>query len=336
MIVCPRCSYENEDSAMNCASCRINLQWALENLQEAARHNLERVEGPPPEAQAGNRVARGFLVIALLLAIPASGFLAFWNWLHGVLPPNSAQSGGYLAVAGFWLVVAVVCIPAAIVVLLRRQPKPNLLPGLRILALIGVTGGLLFGLMRLTLVILPEHTGQSLIIQYKLGERDFRGANLEQAELSEANLHEGNLSGADLRGANLAGAQLYRTDLSGANLRGANLRGANLFEADLREADLREADLTGARVHWAHLRGADLREADLTDAFLYRIILPGADLRGANLSGADLREADLTGANLRAAYLSGADLSGAAVTNEQLDRASNLEGTILPDGSVHE
>jgi hypothetical protein len=301
MITCPRCSYENEDSAMNCANCRINLQWALENLQEAARHNLERVEGPPPEAQAGDRVARGFLVIALLLAIPASGFLAFWNWLHGILPPNSAQSGGYLAVAGFWLVVAVVCIPAAIVVLLRRQPKPNLLPGLRILALIGVTGGLLYGLMRLTLVILPEHTGRSLIIQYKLGERDFRGANLEQAELSEANLHEANLSSANLRGAGLTGAKLYRTDLSGADLRGADLTGANLYEANLSGADLREADLTGAQVHWANLSGADLRHADLTDANLFRT-----------------------------------DLTGAVVTGEQLDRARRLRDAILPDGSVHE
>ena len=303
MIVCPRCSYENEDSAMNCASCRINLQWALENRDEAVQHNLERVEGPPQEAQAGARVLRGFQVIVLLMAIPASGLLALWSFVEGVL---SAGNGGDLAAAGFWLLVAVVCIPAAIVVLLRRQPKPNLVPGLRILALIGVTAGLLFGLMRLTLVILPEHTGRSLIIQYKLGERDFRGANLEQAELSEADLHEGNLSSADLRGADLTGAQLYRTDLSGADLREADLTGANLFEANLREADLSGADLTEAQLCGANLSSADLREADLTRANLFRIILPGADLRGA------------------------------AVTSEQLDRAWNLEGAILPDGSVHE
>jgi len=306
MIVCPRCSYENEDSAMNCARCRINLRWALENPHEAVPHDLQSTGGPPPEAQVGNPVARGFLVIVLLLAIPASGVLAVLSFLYGVLSPNSAESGGYLAVAGFCLVVAVVCIPAALIVLLRRQPKPNLLPSLRILALIGVTGGLLFGLMRLTLVILPEHTERSLIIQYKLGERDFRGAMLEQTDLREADLHEANLSGADLRGARLTGAQLYRSDLSGAGLSGADLSGANLSEADLREADLREADLTGAQ------------------------------LFGANLSGADLRKADLTKANLFRSILSGADLSGAVVTNEKLDRALNLEGTVLPDGSVHE
>jgi len=79
--------------------------------------------------------------------------------------------------------------------------------GLRILALIALSGGLLYGLMRLTLLILPEHTGPSLIIQYRLGERDFSGVNLEGPDLTGANLHEANLSGADLRGADLTGAQ---------------------------------------------------------------------------------------------------------------------------------
>jgi len=288
MIVCPRCSYKNEDSAMNCANCRINLQWALENLQEAAQRDLQSVGKPPPEAQAANRAARGCMLIVLLLAIPASAVLAFVNLLsHGYTPDSKEQlRSGYMTGAWFWLVVAVVCLLVAIAMLLPGRLRPRYYRGLRILALVALTGGLLFGLMRLTLVILPEHTERSLIIQYKLGERDFRGANLEQAGLTGADLHEANLSGADLKGADLTGAQLYRTDLGGADLRGANLTEANLI-------------------------GADLREADLTGA-------------------------DLTGANLERTILRGADLSGAAVTNEQLDRAWNLEGTILPDGSVHE
>jgi hypothetical protein len=302
MIVCPRCSQENEDSAMNCVNCRINLQWVLENLPEGVRPSLERVEMPPPEAQARARAFRGFLVIALLFAIPALGFLAFLSWLYWALSRGGKSDySGYLVAAGFLLVVAVVCIPAAIVVLLRRQPRANLLPAVRILALIAVTGALLFGLMRLTLVILPEHTGQSLITQYKLGERDFRGATLEGADLREADLHEANLRGAHLSGADLREAKLYRTDLSGTELSGADLAGANLYEANLSGADLREADLTGAY----------LLEADLT--------------------GADLRRTDL-----RTVDLAGAYLTGAAVTNEQLDQAWSLVGTILPDGSVHE
>jgi hypothetical protein len=305
MIVCPRCSQENEDAATNCASCRFNLQWAMENLHEAVRDDLEGVEGPPPEGQGGDRVLRGLKVVVLLLAITASGFLAFWFVFLAGWSDGSARSG-YMIAAGFWLVVAVMGIPAAIAVPLRRRLKDILLRGLRILALIGVTGGLLFGLMRLTLVILPEHTGQSLIIQYKLGERDFRGVNLE---------------GADLRQ-----ARLYEADLSGADLEGANLTGADLEGAILREADLSLADLRGAALHWTDLTGADLREADLTRAYLAHADLSGAGLSGANLGDASLREADLTRANLLSTW----------VTNEQLAKAQSLEGTILPDGSVHE
>jgi hypothetical protein len=309
MIVCPRCSQENEDSAMNCASCCINLQWALENSNEAGRDDLQREEGPPPEAQGIESVAsvetrpiRGFLVIVLLLAIPASLVGALWNFA------GIALGGGHRYAAGFWLwvVVALVCVPAAIVVLLRRQPKPNLLGGLRILALIGLTGGLLFGLMRLTLIILPEHTGRSLNIQYKLGERDFRGANLGAADLSEADLQRANLSRADLGRANLSGARLG--------------------EANLHQTDLREANLSGANLGSADLSGANLSKAKLS----------GASLANANLHQTDLHEANLSRANLYRADLSGANLTGATVTGEQLARAKSLEGTILPDGTKHD
>jgi uncharacterized protein YjbI with pentapeptide repeats len=370
MIVCPHCSYENEDSAMNCANCRINLQSALENPHEAVRHNLERGEGPPPEAQAGNRVVRAFKVIGLLLAIPASGFLAFLFAFLAGWSDGSARSG-YMIAAWFWLVVAVVCILAAIAVLLPRRLRPRLLRGLRILALIGLSGGLLFGLMRLTLVILPEHAGRSLIIQYKLGERDFRGIDLKQADLREAKLRKASLSGADLSDADLAGAQLYGADLTEAglgyaNLSEADLHGTNLSRADLSGANLSGANLSGAdlsraNLYQASLSGASLGDADLSEAYLYQADLRDASLNKANLRGAvlddatqidakwrlvteivttgaqgrDLSGADLREANLSRAYLGRANLTGAKVTDEQLADARSLEGTILPDGTVH-
>ena len=58
--------------------------------------------------------------------------------------------------------------------------------------------------------------------------------------------------------------------------------------------------------------------------------LAGADLRGINLTGANLHGADLHGANL-----SRADLTGARVTQEQLQNAIDLFGTIMPDGTTH-
>ena len=55
-------------------------------------------------------------------------------------------------------------------------------------------------------------------------------------------------------------------NLSNANLSDANLRGANLSDANLRDANLSDAYLRGANLSDAYLRGANLRGADLRGA----------------------------------------------------------------------
>jgi hypothetical protein len=99
--------------------------------------------------------------------------------------------------------------------------------------------------------------------------------------------------------------------LSGADLSGLDLSGLDLSVSSLTRANLSDADLSGA---------------DLSDA----------NLREVDLSGADLSEADLSGAGLHEANLSKANLLGAKVTQAQLDQAASLEGTTMPDGTVHE
>jgi hypothetical protein len=84
---------------------------------------------------------------------------------------------------------------------------------------------------------------------------------------------EGSRIGKDFHGANLRGA-----DLSEVSLIGVRLASSNLIEADLSDAILVEADLNGA-----DLTGANLRGTDLTDSYLR-----GANLEGANLEGAYL------------------------------------------------
>ena len=74
----------------------------------------------------------------------------------------------------------------------------------------------------------------------------FSGADLRDADLSDADLRRAYFSGAGLSGAHLRGANLRGADLSDAYLRGANLRGANLWDADLSGAYLRGANLSGA------------------------------------------------------------------------------------------
>jgi uncharacterized protein YjbI with pentapeptide repeats len=106
------------------------------------------------------------------------------------------------------------------------------------------------------------------------------------------------------------------------SLRDADLSGANLSDTDLSGADLSDADLSGA-----NLIGADLSDADLS----------GANLSDAYLIGANLSDAYLSRANLNDVRLPGADLSRArGVTNEELEeQAESLEGTTMPDESVH-
>ena len=56
------------------------------------------------------------------------------------------------------------------------------------------------------------------------------GANLDGANLTDANLYGANLDGANLTRANLDGANLYGANLTRANLTRANLAGANLTD----------------------------------------------------------------------------------------------------------
>jgi len=160
--------------------------------------------------------------------------------------------------------------------------------------------------------------------RYKAGERDFRWANLSGADLFEANLSQANLSWADLSEANLSWANLSQANLSWADLSGANLSGANLSKTDLSRADL-----SGANLSWANLSKANLSQANLSKA----------NLSWANLSGADLSWADLRGANLRAAKLGGTNLKGANLWGAKLspgwDQFADLKGAILPDGAIH-
>ncbi len=89
----------------------------------------------------------------------------------------------------------------------------------------------------------------TLLNQYKIGQRNFAGLNLRGAYLVEADLRNADFSGVALNGSNCSYANFQL-----ANLRGADLRGTNFQFADLQQVDLRGADL----------RGADLRDANTT------------------------------------------------------------------------
>lgn len=82
------------------------------------------------------------------------------------------------------------------------------------------------------------------------------GADLREANLSNADLAGANLNSADLADVILAGAGLSNADLTLVRLRRANLAGADLTGANLTAADLRESDLSGADFRGAILANA--------------------------------------------------------------------------------
>ncbi len=100
-----------------------------------------------------------------------------------------------------------------------------------------------------------------------------------------------------------------------------SLRGIALCQAQLQGANLGSADLAFVDFHQASLDHADLSGARLQAAKLNR-----ASLQGANLERADLTNADLYKINLRGAV---------NLTEEQLAKANQLFGSVMPDGSVY-
>ncbi|HEX2623428.1 MAG TPA: pentapeptide repeat-containing protein [Phototrophicaceae bacterium] len=84
------------------------------------------------------------------------------------------------------------------------------------------------------------------------------GAYLVQADLQKADLTDANLYRAKLESANLQGADLTSANLDDADLEGANLQGARVVDASLRAVNLQEANLQGADLTGATLENADL------------------------------------------------------------------------------
>jgi uncharacterized protein YjbI with pentapeptide repeats len=145
---------------------------------------------------------------------------------------------------------------------------------------------------------------------------DFRGTNLRGASLRDADLREAlfgcfrdpseyrcaNLQFADLSDALMQGADFSSVEAQGASFsswesHGAQLQRANFFLAKLTGAQL-YGDMSGTSFHLAWLIGARL-SGDLT----------GADFTKADLSYANLSSEHLIGVNISDALLQGTDLS---------------------------
>jgi len=143
-------------------------------------------------------------------------------------------------------------------------------------------------------------------------------------------LFDGTLKNQDLSYANLEGADLKEADFENATLIHANLKGAHLEEGNLKNANLAEAVLHDAHLEESVFQNSRMEKVRLQKAHLYRADLKNVDLLGALLQGAELRYVDLEDARLEEADLRMADLTGAKLRGANLLRA-NLKGAVLRD-----
>ncbi len=173
-----------------------------------------------------------------------------------------------------------------------------------------------------------------------LADADLTGLRLQGTALDGLNwgCHSGGVSGsggANLSNADLEGADLSKAEITCADLRGANLSGANLRGVDIFGSNLSHANLSMAHIGCVYQGPCSSISLDLSGANLHGADLSGADLSDVDLSRTDLGDAFLDDVNLDGANLSGANLKNARVTQEQLQKAKSLKGTIMPDGSKH-
>jgi uncharacterized protein YjbI with pentapeptide repeats len=122
---------------------------------------------------------------------------------------------------------------------------------------------------------------------WHLGENGFlRG--LQAEAVNWANLH--------LNGANLEDAELYQANLENTWLEHAVLNGADMAMANLQDIKMSYANLTAAKIMTSNLRGGNLH-----GTIAYKARLAHSNLANTVLMGTDLRGADLTRVNLQGA-----------------------------------
>ncbi len=155
--------------------------------------------------------------------------------------------------------------------------------------------------------------------------KEGRRAELEKANLSQADFSGVNLNDAEFNSANLEEAVFFKTNLQRVNFIGANIRGAAFVGADL----------AGAKLHNANLQKVMFKKVNLARAALIKTNLQGAkilstNLRSAIIKSADLRFVDFSSSNLIDADLQSSNLNGAKLQNTNID-GTNFQNSDLKD-----
>jgi hypothetical protein len=131
-------------------------------------------------------------------------------------------------------------------------------------------------------------TAKELLAAYRRGVRQFKGINLDRAQLAGVDLTAASFYGASLRAVDLTDATLTYVQFKGADLTGACLSNAFVNATDLIGATFIEANLTKVHFIGACLARADCTRADMRSAYFGNASLADAIFVGANVEGASL------------------------------------------------
>lgn len=159
--------------------------------------------------------------------------------------------------------------------------------------------------------------GSWLLSDFKSGQRNFEGAQLQnayfvKANLPGVNLEEANLLWAVIRSGNFSKAHCKGIILRGVEAEQSNFDSAYLEEANLIESNFCNSSFAGANLSFAHINtkfiDSNFRNANFFGARIY-----GSSFRNADLTNANFRNTNLTYVDFRNAILKGADFTGAQI-----------------------
>ncbi len=152
-----------------------------------------------------------------------------------------------------------------------------------------------------------------------------RGKEGERAELSKADLHQKDLSFQNLAGANLRDADFSQASMRGINFKKATLAGTNFSKAGATFADFSGADLRGAKMHGANLSFSNFNDTNLRFADFLLAYMRGTQLEQACLAYANFTGAAMLGVNFHGADFDNVNLARTILWESSFRDVQNLD-----------
>lgn len=159
----------------------------------------------------------------------------------------------------------------------------------------------------------PQNSGE----YYDLRDANFKNANLDGADLRNADMSRVRMEGASLHHALLQGAILDRCRAEGAHFIEADLTGAKIRDARLESSSFKGAKVTKTDFSWSKLNSAKFEKVDGQGVDFSNATLNWARLTDSNFIDAKLDQTETDGC-----WFEGSDFARARLSNRQVEKAS--------------